>query len=132
MIGFFGSLEIETGMGVEEVSYAGFQFANSRDFVFFVLEEGEGKRWRKEKWSAFCLSKVEIWDLGSRFGFWYSFVKGKGSLRERERQSRDLKKFYYVFFFYKYYADVEICGSFKSFGFICIYRLNFGGYEILQ
>ena len=39
MIGFFGSLEIETGMGVEEVSYAGFQFANSRDFV---LEEGEG------------------------------------------------------------------------------------------
>ena len=42
MIGFFGSLEIETGMGEEEVSYAGFQFANSRDFVFFVLEEGDG------------------------------------------------------------------------------------------
>ena len=39
MIGFFGSLEIETGMGEEEVSYAGFQFANSRDLV---LEEGEG------------------------------------------------------------------------------------------
>ena len=28
-------------------------------------------------------------------------MKGKGSLRERERQSRDLKKFYYVFFFFK-------------------------------
>ena len=27
-------------------------------------------------------------------------MKGKGSLRERERQSRDLKKFYYVFFFF--------------------------------
>ena len=26
-------------------------------------------------------------------------MKGKGSLRERERQSRDFKKFYYVFFF---------------------------------
>ena len=34
MIGFFGSLEIDTGMGEEEVSYAGFQFANNRDFVF--------------------------------------------------------------------------------------------------
>ena len=33
MIGFFGSLEIETGMGEKEVSYAGFQFANSWDFV---------------------------------------------------------------------------------------------------
>ena len=43
---------------------------------------------------------MEIWDLGSRFGLWHSFVKGKGSLRERERQSRDLKKFYYVFFFF--------------------------------
>ena len=57
MIGFFGSLEIETGMGEEEVSYAGFQFANSGDFVFlfwrkekgwiFVLKEREGKRRRK-------------------------------------------------------------------------------------
>ena len=57
MIGFFGSLEIETGMGEVEVSYAGFQFANSQNFVFlfwrkekgwiFVLEEREGKRWRK-------------------------------------------------------------------------------------
>ena len=27
-------------------------------------------------------------------------MKGKGSLRERERQSRDFKKFYYVFFFF--------------------------------
>ena len=43
---------------------------------------------------------MEIWDLGSRFGLWHSFAKGKGSLRERERQSRDLKKFYYVFFFF--------------------------------
>ena len=110
MIGFFGSLEIETGMGEEEVSYAGFQFANSWDFVFlfwrkemgwiFVLEEGEGKRWRKEKGSTFCLSKVEIWDLGSWFGLWHSFVKGKSSLYERERQSQDLKKFYYVFVFF--------------------------------
>ena len=57
MIGFFGSLEIETGMGEEEVSYTSFQFANSRNFFFlfwrrekgwiFVLEEREGKRWRK-------------------------------------------------------------------------------------
>ena len=57
MIGFFGSLEIETGMGEVEVSYAGFQFANSWNFVFlfwrkekgwiFVLEEREGKQWRK-------------------------------------------------------------------------------------
>ena len=46
-------------------------------FFFFVLEEGEGKRWRKGKGSAFCLSKVEIWDLGSRFGLWHRFVKGK-------------------------------------------------------
>ena len=42
MIGFFGSLEIETGMGEGEVSYTGVQFTNSRNFVFFVLEEGEG------------------------------------------------------------------------------------------
>ena len=57
MIGFFGSLEIETGMGEEDVSYTGFQFANSGDFVFlfwrkekgwiFVLKEREGKRRRK-------------------------------------------------------------------------------------
>ena len=57
MIGFFGSLEIETGMGEGEVSYTGVQFTNSRDFVFlfwrrekgwiFVLEESERKRWRK-------------------------------------------------------------------------------------
>ena len=80
MIGFFGSLEIETGMGEKEVSYSGFQFANSRDFDF-VLEEGEGKRWRKEKGSTFCLSKVEIRDLGSRFGLWHSIVKGKGRVR---------------------------------------------------
>ena len=109
MIGFFGSLEIETGMGEGEVSYTGVQFTNSRNFVFlfwrrekgwiFVLEESERKRWRKQKGSAFCLSKVEIWDLGSRFGLWHSFVKGKDSLRERERQSWDLKKFFYVFFF---------------------------------
>ena len=37
MIGFFGSLEIETGMGEEEVSYTGFQFANSGDFFFFFF-----------------------------------------------------------------------------------------------
>ena len=47
MIGFFGSLEIETGMGEEEVSYAGFQFANSQDFVFFLF-------WRKEKGVDLC------------------------------------------------------------------------------
>ena len=46
--------------------------------LFFVLKEGEGKRWRKEKGSAFCLSKVEIGDLESRFGFWHRIVKAKG------------------------------------------------------
>ncbi|KAL4633952.1 hypothetical protein ACB092_04G161000 [Castanea dentata] len=100
MIGFFGSLEIETRMGEKEVSYAGFQFANGRDFFFFwrkekgwifVLEEGEGKLWRKEKGSAFCLSTVEIGDLESRFGLWHSIVKGKGKVGFK-------KKLYYVFF----------------------------------
>ena len=51
MIGFFGSLEIETGMGEKEVSYAGSQFANSRDFVFcFRGRRRSGSLfWRKEK-----------------------------------------------------------------------------------
>ena len=29
--------------------------------------------------------------------------------------------FWFMFFFFKYCADVENCGSFKSFGFIYIY-----------
>ena len=51
MIEFFGSLEIETGMGEEEVSYTGFQFANSRDFefLFWRKEKGGSLFWRKEK-----------------------------------------------------------------------------------
>ena len=53
MIGFFGSLEIDTGMGVEEVSYAGFEFANNRDFVFLF--------WRKEM---VCILFVKGGDLG--------------------------------------------------------------------
>ena len=79
MIGFFGSLEIETGMGEEEVSYVGFQFANSRDFVFlfwrkekrwiFILEEGEKKRWRKEKGLHFVCQRWRsgIWGAGLAF-----------------------------------------------------------------
>ena len=57
MIGFFGSLEIETGMREGEVSYTAVQFTKSRDFIFLfwrrekgwilVLEESERKRWRK-------------------------------------------------------------------------------------
>ena len=31
----------------------------------FVLEEGEGERWRKVRGFAFCLSKVEIGGLGA-------------------------------------------------------------------
>ena len=42
MIRFFGSLEIEIGMREGEVSYTAVQFTKSRDFFFFVLEEGEG------------------------------------------------------------------------------------------
>ena len=124
MIGFFGSLEIETGMGEDEVSYAGFQFANSRDFVFFVLEEGEGvdlyfggrrrETVEERERSTFCLSKVEIWELGSRFGLCHSFVKGKGSLRERERQSWDLKKFYYGFFFFNIMLTWKFVGVSKT------------------
>ena len=49
MIGFFGSLEIDTEMGEEEVSYVGFQFANNRDFVC--------QRWRSG-----------IWGVGLAFG----------------------------------------------------------------
>ena len=51
MIGFFLSLEIETRMGENEVSYAGFQFANSRDFVFCFggRRRGGSLFWRKEK-----------------------------------------------------------------------------------
>ena len=69
MIGFFGSLEIETEMGEEEVSYAGFQFANSRDFV---LEEGEGvdlcfegkRRETAEEIERVCILFVKGGDLG--------------------------------------------------------------------
>nr|POE73563.1 hypothetical protein CFP56_47803 [Quercus suber] len=50
----------------------------------FVLEEGEGKQRRKEKGSAFCLSKVEIGDLGSRFGLWHSIVKGNGRVSKEK------------------------------------------------
>ena len=62
MIGFFGSLEIDTGMGEEEVSYAGFQFANNRDFVFFVLEEGDGLHFVCQRW------RSGIWGAGLAFG----------------------------------------------------------------
>ena len=60
-------------------------------FFFFFLGEGEGKWWRKGKGSAFCLSKVEIWDLGSRIGLWHSFVKGKRRV--------GFKKSFITFFF---------------------------------
>ena len=71
MIGFFGSLEIETGMGEEEVSYTSFQFANSRNF-FFVLEEGEGvdlcfggkRRETVEEIERVCILFVKGGDLG--------------------------------------------------------------------
>ena len=51
MIGFFGSLEIEIGMGEKEFSYIGFQFANSQDFVFCFggRRRGGSLFWRKEK-----------------------------------------------------------------------------------
>ena len=69
MIGFFGSLEIETGMGEEGVSYAGFQFANSWNFV---LEEGEGldlcfggkRRETLEEIERVCILFVKGGDLG--------------------------------------------------------------------
>ena len=72
MIGFFGSLEIETRMGEEEVSYAGFQFANSQNFVFFVSEEGEGvdlcfggkRRETVEEIEMVCILFVKGGDLG--------------------------------------------------------------------
>ena len=48
----------------------------------------------------------------------------KAEHRERERQSIGFQKsFITFFFFFLNCADVENCGSFKSFGFICIYRL---------
>ena len=69
MIGFFGSLEIEIGMGEEEVSYAGCQFANSWNFV---LEEGEGvdlcfggkRRETVEEIERVCILFVKGGDLG--------------------------------------------------------------------
>ena len=73
MIGFFGLFEIKTGMGEKEVSYAGFQFANSRDFfVCFVLEEGEGvdlcfggrRREIVEERERVCILFVKGGDLG--------------------------------------------------------------------
>ena len=80
MIGFFGSLEIETGMGEEEVSYTSFQFANSRNFFFCF---GGGRRggslfWRKEKGNGggnrkglhfVCQRwRSRIWGAGLAFG----------------------------------------------------------------
>ena len=51
MIGFSGSLEIDTRMGEEEVSYAGFQFANNRDFVFLFW-------WKEKIGRASCRERV--------------------------------------------------------------------------
>ena len=49
-------------------------------------------------------------------------VKERVAHREREgRASGVLERFYYVFFFFLNCADVENCGSFKSFGYIYIY-----------
>ena len=77
MIGFFGSLEIETGMGEEEVSYAGFQFANSWDFFFF-WGEGEGvdlcfggkRRETVEEIEMVCILFVKGGDLGFGESVW--------------------------------------------------------------
>ena len=81
MIGFFGSLEIETRMGEEEVSYAGFQFANSQNFVFFCFggrRRGGSLFWRKEKGNGggnrnglhfVCQRwRSRIWGAGLAFG----------------------------------------------------------------
>ena len=43
-------------------------------------------------------------------------MKGKGRVS-------GFRKVLLRFFFFLNCADVENCGSFKSFGFICIYRL---------
>ena len=63
MIGFFGSLEIETRMGDKEVSYAGFQFANSWDFVFCF---GGRRREMVEERERACILFVK----GGDRGFW--------------------------------------------------------------
>ena len=62
MIGFFGSLEIETRMGEKEVSYAGFQFTNSRDFVFLFF--GGRRREMVEERERVCILFVKGGDLG--------------------------------------------------------------------
>ena len=69
MIGFFGSLEIETGMGEKEVSYT--QFVNSRDFVFCF--EGRRRKTVEER-KRICILFVcqrwrsGIWRAGLGFG----------------------------------------------------------------
>ena len=70
MIGFFGSLEIETGMGVEEVSYSGFQFANSQDFVFLFWRKEKGNGGGKRKGLHFVCQRWRsgIWGAGLAFG----------------------------------------------------------------
>ena len=80
MIGFFGSLEINTRMGKKEVSYASFQFTNSRDFVFYFRGRRRGGSlfWRKEKGNGggnrkglhfVCQRwRSRIWGAGLAFG----------------------------------------------------------------
>ena len=46
--------------------------------------------------------------------------------RKGKAEHRVLEKtfitFFFLYVFFKYYAEVEICESFKNFDFICIYR----------
>ena len=70
MIEFFGSLEIETGMGEEEVSYTGFQFSNSRDFEFLFWRKEKGNGGGKKKGLHFVCQRWRsgIWGAGLAFG----------------------------------------------------------------
>ena len=61
---------------------------------------------RKERWGR-KVYRV-LWDYGRSVG--------------GRKVYRVFEKLYFDFmFFFKYYADVKNCGSFKSFGFIYIY-----------